>query len=204
LGGSNVAQRAALGIVLFTPLSPAQAPKAASELPKTAPPTAQILSSYEGQNVTAIELAGRPGIRSEQYSQYFAQQVGAPFSREKVDATIAALKSKGQFEQVQLQVLPEANGVRLLMVLEPAVYFGLFEFPGAEQFSYSRLIQLANYPPQAPYNAVEIQRDIDSLLNFFRQQGYFRAVVNPELKVDATHGLADVTLRSINARSLAR
>jgi outer membrane protein insertion porin family len=180
----------------------AQVPKAATELPKTAPPTEQILSSYEGQNVTSIELAGRPDIRSEQYSQYFAQKIGAPFSKDNVDATIAALKSQGKFEQVQLQVLPEANGVRLLMILEPAVYFGLFDFPGAEQFNYSRLIQLANYPPQAPYNAVEIQRDSDSLLTFFRQQGYFRSVVTPDVQVDTARGLANVSFRvTLNKRA---
>ena len=84
------------------------------------------------------------------------------------------------------------------MILEPAVYFGLFDFPGAEQFSYSRLIQLANYPPQAPYNAAEMQRDSDSLLNFFRQEGFFRAVVKPELDMDTVHNLANVHFR-VNA-----
>jgi hypothetical protein len=46
---------------------------------------------------------------------------------------------------VQLQVDPEANGVRVLMIVEPAVWFGIFEFPGAERFPYSKLVQIANY-----------------------------------------------------------
>src|ERR1700734_1346071 len=33
-----------------------------AQQPKTAPNTESILSSYEGQNVTAIEIAGRPGL----------------------------------------------------------------------------------------------------------------------------------------------
>jgi outer membrane protein insertion porin family len=70
-----------------------------------------------------------------------------------------------------LQIETEANGVRILLILEPAIYFGLFEFPGAERFTYSRLVQVANYPPEAPFNAGDIRRDQDSLLTFFREQG---------------------------------
>ena len=33
-----------------------------SQQPKTAPASQAILSSYEGQNVTAVEIAGRPNL----------------------------------------------------------------------------------------------------------------------------------------------
>jgi outer membrane protein insertion porin family len=160
------------------------------QLPKTSPATAQILASYEGQNVTAIEIAGRPELKNSSFSPMFVQMVGQPFDRLKVEQTVAALKTK--FEQVQLQVLPEANGVSVLLVLEPAVYFGIFEFPGAEQFPYSRLVQVANYPPEAPFNSKEIEQDQQSLLTFFQQEGYFNATVWSEIKVEADHGIADI------------
>ena len=161
--------------------------------PGTAPQTEQLLSSYEGQKVTSIQLAGRPALNANQFTPLFAQHAGEPFSREKVEQTILALKEKGKFQEVQVQVDPQADGVRILLVLEPAVYFGIFEFPGAERFSYSRLVQVANYPPQAPFNADEITQDQSNLINFFREQGYFEAEVRPELKVDGEHGLANVT-----------
>ncbi len=112
------------------------------------------------------------------------QHAGEPFAREKVDQSIATLKSAGKFSEVQLQVEPEANGVRVLLIVEPAVWFGIFEFPGAERFAYSKLVQIANYPPQSPYNAGEVQRDSDALLRYFQQQGYFEAEVRPQLNLD--------------------
>jgi outer membrane protein insertion porin family len=160
------------------------------QLPKTSPATAQILTSYEGQNVTSVEIAGRPDLKNSSFSSMFVQKVGQPFDRKKIEQTVAALKTK--FEQVQLQVLPEANGVSVLLVLEPAVYFGIFEFPGAEQFPYSRLVQVANYPPEAPFNSKEIEQDQQSLLTFFQQEGYFNATVRPEIRVEANYGIADV------------
>jgi outer membrane protein insertion porin family len=172
-----------------TSQQPSQEPK---QQPKTAPATASILSSYEGQNVTAIEIAGRPGLDTSQLTPLFQQHAGAPFSKAQVDASIAALKSTGKFSEVQLQVEPEANGVRVLLILEPAIWFGIFEFPGAERFPYSKLVQIANYPPQAPYNASDVQRDSDALVRFFQQEGYFEAEVRPQVNLDTAHNVANV------------
>ncbi|MEO7003840.1 MAG: POTRA domain-containing protein [Acidobacteriaceae bacterium] len=162
-------------------------------MPKTSPQTQQILASYEGQNVTAIQIAGRPDLKTSQFAPLFVQQVHQPFAREKVEATVEALKKAGQFKEVRLRVSPEANGVQVLLVLEPAVYFGVFTFPGAERFSYSRLIQVTSYPPEAAYNADDIEQARQGLVTFFRQEGYFLAEVRPETVVERQQKIADVT-----------
>ena len=89
--------------------------------PKTAPSTAQILSSYEGQNVVSVEIAGHPELNTSQFASAFVQKAGKPFSTDEVDKTAAALKATGKFSEVQIQVDPESNGVRVLFILEPAI-----------------------------------------------------------------------------------
>src|ERR1700733_8202832 len=155
----------------------------------------QILSSYEGQTVSSIDLAGRPDLDASQYKSFFLQQQGQPFSKEKVDQTAAALKAAGKFTDVRIGVQPEASGVRVEFILEPAVYFGICQFPGAERFPYSQLIQVANYPIQTPFNPVDLNRGLNQLTTFLRQEGYFQSTVNPEVQVDATHGIANVIFR---------
>lgn len=167
----------------------------AESVPKTTVATEQMLSSYEGQNVASIEIAGKPDLQTSEFDPLFAQKAGQPFSKDKVDQTAAAIKAKGHFETVRIQVDPQANGVRVLLILEPAIYFGVYQFPGAAEFTYSRLIQIANYPIQTPYNAGQVERDRQHLLIFFQQEGYFRAEVRPEINVDATHALANVVYR---------
>ncbi|HWF67861.1 MAG TPA: POTRA domain-containing protein, partial [Acidobacteriaceae bacterium] len=175
---------------------------AQKQVPGTSPQTEQILASYEGQTVTSIEIAGRPDLNASQIAPLFVQKQGQPFSKEKVDQTVAALKQNGKFKDVQLQVAPEANGVRVLLVLQPAVYFGIYQFPGAERFSYSRLVQITNYPPEAAYNANDIQQAQQDLLTFFRRDGYFQAEVRPETSIDATRKIANVTFHvTLNRRS---
>src|SRR5882757_3117029 len=180
----------------------AQTTETPSNQPKTAPQSQAILSSYEGQNVTAVEIAGRPNLDTGKLLPLLSQHSGDPFSKEKVDESIATLKRAGNFEEVQLQIEPEAVGVRILLVAEPAVWFGIFEFPGAERFNYSRLVQVSNYPPQAPFNAGDVQKDAEVLLSFFQQQGYFEAEVRPQVNLDTEHNLANARFMvSLNRRA---
>ena len=152
-----------------------------------------MFSSYEGQNVSSIQVAGRPDIDPSLFASSFVQQTGQPFSQQKVDQTAAAIKAAGKFDGVRVQVDPRADGVRVVYVLEPAVYFGIFQFPGAAQFPYSRLLQIADYPVQSPFNAADVEHSRQSLLNFYRQAGFFQADVQSEVQVDRDHAIANVS-----------
>lgn len=156
----------------------------------------QFLSSYEGQKVVSIELAGRPGLSAQQFKNLFVQPAGQPFSEEKVKQTAASVKAAGKFDDVRIQLEPDANGVRVLLIAEPAVYFGIFQFPGAGRFPYSRLIQAANYPVQTPFNTADVEEDTNKLLTFLRQEGYFEATVDSEVRTDAGHGIANVVFHA--------
>ena len=160
------------------------------------PPAEQIFASYEGQTVTSVDIAGRPDLKVDQFRQDIDQKAGQPFAKEKIDASVVALKIAGKFENVRVKVDPEADGVRVLFVIEPAFYYGMFEFPGAGRFPYSRLVQVANYTSQAPYNANEVEQDRQALLRFFQETGYFQAQVTTELQIDARHGIVSVLFRS--------
>lgn len=163
------------------------------QAPQTAPQVKATLASYEGQNVATVELAGQPDLNPEELAPLVAQRAGEPFSQSKVDQTIAALQHSGRFQAVELEVRPEANGVRLLFVLQPAIYFGIYEFPGAlKHFSFSRLVQVADYPPRGAYTPVDIEIAQQALEKFFKRNGYFLAEVHPEVQVDRVHGLANV------------
>src|SRR5579863_9310409 len=114
--------------------------------------------SYEGQQVSAVEVAGRPDLNTKQLKQLIVQPEDAPYSQQKVDQSIAALKQAGKFTSVQLEVTPQANGLQILFVVQPALYFGVFDFGDASKvFTYNRLLQVANYPTQEPYSAGRVE-----------------------------------------------
>jgi outer membrane protein assembly factor BamA len=180
-----------------SPASPQAAASKKTPQDSNVPPAEQILSSYEGQAVTTVEIAGRPDLNTSQFESKFAQKAGQPFARENVEASAAALKAMGKFQNVRIQVEPEAKGLRVLFVLEPAVYYGIFQFPGAERYAYSRLIQVSNYTSQAPYDASTVERDRQRLLRFFQQEGYFQAKVDTKLETDSKQGIVNVVFQCV-------
>ena len=182
-------------VLLFASGAGAQtgAPAKPAQTAHTAPEVKQVLPSYEGQNVSSVELAGRPNLDARDLLPLLVQKQDEPFAQTKVNATIAALKSTHRFDDIQLQVRPEATGVRVLFILEPAFYFGIYEFPGANKvFPYSRLLQVASYPPRGAYTPVDVVNAQQALEKFLHREGYFRAQVKPEIRTDDAHGLANV------------
>lgn len=160
--------------------------------------------SYEGQQVSSVEVAGRPDLNVKELKQLIVQPEGAPYSKQKVDQSITALKKAGQFTDVRLEVTPQAAGLEVLFVLEPALYFGIFDFDSATKvFTYNRLLQLADYPSQEPYSAGRVGEAESNLLTFFHQSGYFQATIEPELQADQKHGLVNV-LFHVNLKRRAK
>jgi outer membrane protein insertion porin family len=158
-----------------------------------------MFSSYEGQNVSSIELAGQPDLDPSAFASAYDQQVNHPFSQESIEQAAATIKAAGKFEDVRVEVDPASDGLRVTLILEPAMYFGIFQFPGVP-FAYSRLLQVANYPVQSPFNPAAVERDRKRLINFYRQQGYFEAEVRVEVKVDKNHQVANVSFPAVLGR----
>jgi outer membrane protein insertion porin family len=163
-----------------------------AQTPKTAPQVEQIFPSYEGQNVTSVELAGQPNLDPTNFLPLLKLKANEPFSQEKINESIAAIKQTGRFQDAQLEVRPETKGVRVLFVLQPATYYGIYVFPGAERFPYSRLLQVSNYPPKGAYTVVDVENARQGLERFFQRSGYFQAKVKSEVKTNPPWGLANV------------
>jgi len=173
-------------------------PAASNEPAGTSPQVKQVLPSYEGQNVSSVEIAGQPDVTFSQLEPLLQQKSGEPFSQQKIDASIAAIKREAHYQDVQLQVVPDVEGVRVLLVLQPGMYFGMYDFPGAEsRFTYTRLLQVSTYPPEGPYSREDVSRAADALTKFYQRSGYFLAQVKPELQIDKPHGIVNVSFRTV-------
>lgn len=149
--------------------------------------------SYEGETVANTEVVTDPRIDTSSLQHLIAQGRGQPYSNEKVQASAQALKKAGNFTNVKIQVTPEATGLQLIFVLEPAYYVGVLRFPGASQrFRYTRLLQAANISDEAVFDKNDIPTAQTALLKFFREQGYFGASIHSETQLDENHRLADI------------
>jgi outer membrane protein insertion porin family len=151
------------------------------------------VASYEGQPVATVELVTDPSIDVQNFRHLVQQKPGQPYSNQNIQATIQALDGTGIFKTVEVQVKPEAAGLHVTFVMEPAYYYGVTKFPGAEKnFTYTRLLQIADLPDQDPFTEKKVDEAQAALLDFFQRAGYFQAQVKPSTELDKAHGLANV------------
>jgi outer membrane protein insertion porin family len=149
--------------------------------------------SYEGQHVATVELVANPKISVESLQPLVQQQAGEPYSGSKVENTISALQGTGRFTKVEVDVKPDPGGLRVTFTGEPALYFGIFDFPGAtKSFSYSRLLQVVDIPNRTPYEQDLVSKAENNLHQFLVSAGYFQAEVQSEPQFDEAHMLANV------------
>jgi outer membrane protein insertion porin family len=151
-------------------------------------------AAYNGQNVSAISLIANPHRDLKPLLPFVAQKAGTPYSEETIEATAQALKQAGGFPNVQIRVEPEIAGLRVNLLLEPAYYLGMVEFPGVgKYFPYTRLLQVVNLPDEDPYDPSRIPVAETALTDFLRKNGYFQAQVHAEPKIDDDRQLVSVS-----------
>jgi outer membrane protein insertion porin family len=110
-----------------------------------------------------------------------------------VQASVAALNRTSRFSKVTVNVEPEAAGLRVSFVLEPAYYVGVIEFPGATKaFTYNRLLQVVNLPDEEVFDKERVPQATEALLQFFRTNGYFQAKVSADTSLIEEDRLANV------------
>src|SRR2546426_2962267 len=126
---------------------------------------------YEGQRVAAVDLVADPKISVDSLRPLVQQGTGEAYSTSKVESTISALKDTGRFSKVELDVKPDPDGLHLTFILEPALYFGIFQFPGATKgFTYTRLLQVIDIPNQTPYKPEVVAKARRLFSNFLSRR----------------------------------
>ena len=152
--------------------------------------------SYEGQKVASVELLANPKISVESLRPFVRQRAGEPYSNSNVADTISALQGTGRFSKIDVDVKPDPGGLSVTFILEPALYFGIFDFPGAtKSFSYTRLLQVVDIPNRTPYKEELVSKAEDNLRQFFVSSGFFQAQVQAQSQFAEAQMLANVVFR---------
>ncbi len=158
---------------------------------------------YNGQPVVDVDLIARPTMNIDPFRPLVTQQSGKPYSQKLVDESRAALQATHQFSRIDVNVTPEAGGLRVEFIMEPAYFLGVIQFPGATTaFSYPQLLETVNYPVEDPYEKVRVDQGRESLQKFLVHSGYFQSTVTAQVELDSKLKLATVTyLVSLNKRA---
>ena len=142
---------------------------------------------FEGRTVNRVDIAASPVTEVESFRPLLKQKVNELFSIEKIRESVEVLQKTALFSQVQVKVEPELSGVHITFLLQPAFYVGIVSFPGANSFSYTRMLQAVNIPEQTPFVEDLVTNGKGALLNLFHADGFFLATIDPETQRDEKH-----------------
>lgn len=153
-------------------------------------------SGFDGQQVSDVEIAAGPNVDVAAMRKLVQLHANEGFSAEAMRQSVEALRKTQRFSQVQVSLVPEETGLRVLFILQPAFYVGVLEFPGTgHRFPYTALMQATDIPEQSPYFENLLTTGKQGLLAYFQQHGYFEAEVEPEVQLDDSHRIANVIFR---------
>lgn len=156
--------------------------------------TPSTYAGFEGKKVSSVDVAIQPQITDvTPFRKLIQQKAEAPFSMKAVQDSVAALQKTNLFSQVQVKVTPEASGLRVIFLLQPADFVGLISFPGAtREFAYTQLLEAVNIPAQSAFTTDLLPQGQKALLAFFTKQGYFKATVQSQSQPDDTHRIVNL------------
>ena len=161
-------------------------------------------AGFEGRTVAEVEVTAQPSIDVDAFRPLVQLKPGQPFAMSAMRASVSALQQTNEFSQVQVEIQPEPQGLRVLFILQPATYIGLISFPGADKtFAYTQLLQAVNIQEQSPYVESQLAQSKQALLDFFTSNGYFAATVEATTQIDNAHRIANLTYR-VNLNRIAR
>ena len=155
-------------------------------------------TGFNGQTVSTVDVAARPGIDLGKMRQLIKQKANTPFSERAVRESVAALRETKLFTEVQMSVEPAQSGLHVTFILQPADYVGVLEFPGlSPKFPYTALMQAADIPEQSPYIPGLENRARNGVIKYLQAQGYFNAEVTLEIERDEPHHIVNIVFHCV-------
>jgi outer membrane protein insertion porin family len=142
---------------------------------------------FEGRTVFKVDIAASPVMNVNAFRPLIKQKEGEPFSMAAIRDSVAALQKTTLFSLVQVKVEAEQSGLHVTFLLQPAFYVGMVFFPGANAFSYTRMLQAVNIPDQTPFVDDLVTNGKGALLELFKNDGFFQAKIDAETQRDEKH-----------------
>jgi outer membrane protein insertion porin family len=150
-------------------------------------------TGYEGKTVLSVEIAGVPERDREHLLQLLPQKAGSPLRKDQVRDSIRVLFATGRFADIQAEVTPSGDEVRLSFMTSANFFLGAIDAEGApsrptaNQIVNSSKLQLGEL-----FSQDKLNRGLENIRQLMQENGYHRARVTAEETSNALTQQVDV------------
>jgi len=171
-----------------------QANPAPPFVPQIEAPPLDAIARYEGKTVVAIDLPGVGDRDRDHLLELLPQKVGEPLSRNGVRDSLRTLYATGRFADIQAEVVPSGEGVRLSFPTSPNFFVGAVDVEGAppNHPTANQIVNAAKLQLGEKFTRERLNRAIENIRQIMQEDGYYRARVTAESTSDLSTQQANV------------
>jgi outer membrane protein insertion porin family len=152
--------------------------------------------------VTSLAYASDGPVNETELARLVTIRVGAPLTRDVTGATIRNLFATGLFADIAVEAEPSPGGVDVVLRLARAFRVFPLKFAGVP-LPREELRRIIGFSEGAPYSKQEVAEGAEILKHRLEQEGYLRAQIAPDVRLDRTKFDARVEYR-VSAGEAAR
>jgi outer membrane protein insertion porin family len=130
------------------------------------PPTVPTVRSID------IQYAGPASVSRERIIANMRTRVGRPYSQQAVEDDVRSLYATGNFENVRIFGEPQADGVKVIVVVAGKGQVSGVEITGVTRFNPSRIRKQLATKPNEPLSEAVLEADRQKILEYYTSRGY--------------------------------
>ena len=137
------------------------------------------MTRYAGRTVQSIELPGVPD--RDHLLEMIPQKTGQPLDRDQVRDSIRILFATGRFADIQAEVTPSGQDVRLTFTSSLNFFVGAIDVEGApSRPSYNQIVNASKFQLGELHTLDKLDRGLQNIRQLMQENGYYRARVSAE------------------------
>ena len=139
-----------------------------------------------------IQYVGPQTLSREKVLAQIRTKAGDPYSESVVEQDIKALYRTGEVQNVRIFGKAEANGVRVMVVLQTRSLVHEIEIEGAERVNAKKLRKAIELKINGPLSEDKLQEAREKIIETYQAKGYTDVDVKFRIDTDEAHGTSRV------------
>lgn len=162
---------------------------------KVIAPTATTGAGAQGPTVKEIEIVyvGPKSVNRSVILSNMRTTVGQPYSAAAVEEDIRNLYATGFFTNLRISDEPMAEGVKVVVVVQPKPLVKEIVINGNKEIKEKRLKKEIKSKPGSPLSEQQVSEDADKIKDYYRNKAFPNVQVSYKTDLNEEYGRAVVT-----------